>query len=236
VLDLLPGPGVTNALTAIAEAYADSSPVLLLASQLPSSTVNLDREDFHQLRDVEAVLGSVTQWGVRPGRAEDIGPAVKEAFRRFDTGRPRPCYLDLPMDILSAKVGATVVALQGDRHRHASSAFPLGDVHRAAEALMGASRPLLLVGGGAWRASGLLRELVELLSIPVVMTSSGKGIVAEDHPLSLGDGGWRISSDGGHRAGRHDLALAFRLSRPVGGRKIIRIVHVDIDQRSTIPT
>ncbi len=53
----VPGPGVTNALTAIAEAYADSSPVLLLASQLPSATVTVDREDFHQLRDVEAVLG-----------------------------------------------------------------------------------------------------------------------------------------------------------------------------------
>ena len=64
----VPGPGVTNALTAIAEAYADSSPVLLLASQLPSGTVTVDREDFHQLRDVEAVLGSVTQWGVRPAR------------------------------------------------------------------------------------------------------------------------------------------------------------------------
>jgi thiamine pyrophosphate-dependent acetolactate synthase large subunit-like protein len=230
----VPGPGVTNALTAIGEAYADSSPVLLLASQLPSSTVNLDREDFHQLRDVEAVLGSVTQWGVRPGRAEDIGPAVNEAFRRFDTGRPRPCYLDLPMDILSAKVGATVVAHHGDRHRHASSAFPLGDVHRAAEALMGASRPLLLVGGGAWRASELLRELVELLSIPVVMTSSGKGIVAEDHPLSLGDG-WMAHQLGREALEQADTILAIGVrfgplttswwTRQINGH----IIHVDID-------
>src|SRR6202521_371776 len=102
----VPGPGVTNVLTAIGEAYADSSPVLLLASQLASGTVAIDREDFHQLRDTEAVLGSVTQWGVRPTRAEDIGRAVEGAFCRFETGRPRPCYVDLPMDLLSANVDA----------------------------------------------------------------------------------------------------------------------------------
>src|SRR3989454_8622911 len=105
----VPGPGVTNALTAIGEAYADSSPVLLLASQLPSGTVALDREDFHQLRDSATVLASVTQWGVRPRRAEDIGRAVEEAFCRFETGRPRPCYVELSMDLLSANADATVV-------------------------------------------------------------------------------------------------------------------------------
>jgi len=147
----VPGPGVTNALTAIGEAYADSSPVLLLASQLPSGTVNVDREDFHQLRDVEAVLRSVTQWGVRPARVEEIGRAVDEAFRRFETGRPRPCYVDLPMDLLSAKVDSTVFAHQADRSPCPSGAPPHADVRRAAEALMAASRPLLLVGGGGFR-------------------------------------------------------------------------------------
>src|SRR6267143_4521933 len=124
----VPGPGVTNALTAIGEAYADSSPVLLLASQLPTATVVLDREDFHQLRDGEAVLRSVTQWGVRPACAEEIGGAVDEAFRRFETGRPRPCYVDLPMDLLSAKVDETVLAHQADRSRCAPGAVPLADV------------------------------------------------------------------------------------------------------------
>src|ERR1700694_1822184 len=74
----VPGPGVPNPLTAIGEAYADASPVLLLASQLASDTVAIDREDFHQLRDTEAALRSVPQWGVRPARAEDIGPAGDE--------------------------------------------------------------------------------------------------------------------------------------------------------------
>ena len=230
----VPGLGVTNALTAIGEAYADSSPVLLLASQLPSGTVNVDREDFHQLRDVEAVLRSVTQWGVRPARVEEIGRAVDEAFRRFETGRPRPCYVDLPMDLLSAKVDSTVFAHQADRSPCPSGAPPHADVRRAAEALMAASRPLLLVGGGAWRAADSLRELVDRLSIPVVMTNSGKGIIPEDHPLSLGDG-WMV-----HQLGREALeqadcifAIGVRFgplttswwTRQISGR----VVHVDID-------
>src|SRR5262249_42640682 len=71
----VPGPGVTNALTAVGEAYADSSPVLVLATQLSSATVVRDREDFHQLRDTQALLPSRSQWGVPPARAPAIGPA-----------------------------------------------------------------------------------------------------------------------------------------------------------------
>ncbi len=230
----VPGPGVTNALTAIGEAYADSSPVLLLASQLPSGTVTVDREDFHQLRNTEAVLASVTQWGVRPARAEEIGQAVDEAFRRFETGRPRPCYLDLPMDLLSAKVDRGILAHDAARNRRASAVLPLADVGRAAEALMAASRPLLLIGGGAWKAAQSLRELVELLSIPVVMTSAGKGIVSEDHPLSLGDG-WMAHQLGREALEQADFILAIGarfgpLTTSWWTRRISgRVVHVDID-------
>jgi thiamine pyrophosphate-dependent acetolactate synthase large subunit-like protein len=230
----VPGPGVTNALTAIGEAYADSSPVLVLASQLSSRTVTMDREDFHQLRDTEAVLGSVTQWGVRPASADEIGRAVDEAFCRFNTRRPRPCYLDLPLDLLSATVDSPMPADQPGRRRYASSAVPPADVRRAADALMDASRPLLVIGGGAWRAATPLRELVERLSIPVMMTSSGKGIVPEDHALSLADG-WMVHQLGREALEQADVVLAVGVrfgplmtswwTRQIGAR----IIHVDID-------
>src|SRR5262245_18125581 len=178
----VPGPGVTNAMTAIGEAYADSSPVLWLASQLPSDTVKSDRKDFHQLRDSTTVLSAVTQWGMRPTRAEEIGGAVDEAFRRFETGRPRPCYLDLPMDLLGATVDTADVEHHDDLNRCRSDTLAAADIDRAAEAMMSARRPVMLVGGGAWKAGPPLQELAERLSIPVVMTSRGKGIIAEDHP------------------------------------------------------
>jgi acetolactate synthase-1/2/3 large subunit len=97
-----------------------------------------------------------------------------------------------------------------------------------------ASRPLLLVGGGAWKAAASLRELVELLSIPVVMTSSGKGIVAEDHPLSLGDG-WMVHQLGRDALEQADVILAIGVrfgplttswwTRRISGE----VLHVDID-------
>jgi thiamine pyrophosphate-dependent acetolactate synthase large subunit-like protein len=230
----VPGPGVTNALTAIGEAYADSSPVLLLASQLDSRTVGMDREDFHQLRDSEAVLAAVTQWGTRVTRADDIARAVDEAFRRFDTGRPRPCYLDLPMDLLSATVDELGSGRPSDA-QHDPPAMPVAEIDRAAGMLLSASRPLLLVGGGAWRAADSLQLLAERLSIPVVMTSSGKGIVAEDHRLSLGDG-WMAHQLGRDALEQADVILAIGVrfgplttswwTREMPGQ----LVHADIDR------
>jgi thiamine pyrophosphate-dependent acetolactate synthase large subunit-like protein len=228
----VPGPGVTNALTAIGEAYADSSPVLLLASQLPSDTVALDREDFHQLRNPESVLASVTQWGVRPARVEDIGQAVAQAFRRFEGGRPRPCYLDLPMDLLSAKIETTLRPV--GPLAAARPVVPLSDVQRAIDLLLAASRPVLLVGGGAWRAAAFVQQLAERLSIPVIMTSSGKGVVPEDHHLSFGDG-WMVHQIGREALEHADFILAIGVrfgplttswwTRQISGR----VVHVDID-------
>src|SRR5262249_12404909 len=108
------------------------------------------------------------------------------------------------------------------------------DIDRAAEAMMSARRPVMLVGGGAWKAGPPLQELAERLSIPVVMTSSGKGIIAEDHPLSLGDG-WMSHQLGREALEQADFVLAVGVrfgplttswwTRRIGGR----VVHIDID-------
>lgn len=195
----VPGPGVTNALTGIAEAYADSSPVLLLSTQLATATIARDTEDFHQLRDTEGVLRSVTAWGTRPSDAADVPAAVHEAFRRFRSERPRPIYIDLPMDVLAAP---TAVAPAAPAEAERPSAPDAAVVDRAAAMLRAAKRPLLLVGGGARDAAAPMRELIDALGIPVVMSSSGKGVLAEDHPLSLGDG-WMA-----HQLGREALEAA----------------------------
>jgi thiamine pyrophosphate-dependent acetolactate synthase large subunit-like protein len=227
----VPGPGVTNALTGIAEAYADSSPVLLLASQLAAPTLAADKEDFHQLRDTDAVLRSVTAWGTRPASVDDVGPAVAEAFQRFHTARPRPCYLELPMDLLAAPAEGVAPATV----RPCVRAEPDPEHVAAAVALLArAGRPLLLLGGGARDAAEPLRTLAERLAIPVVMSSSGKGVVPEDHPLSVGDG-WMAHQLGREALERADCVLAVGcrfgpLTTSWWSRRIPgEIVHVDID-------
>lgn len=231
----VPGPGVTNALTAIGEAYADSSPVLLLASQLATAIADAENEDFHQLRDPQAVMGAVTQWGCRPSSAEEIPAAVHEAFRRFRSDRPRPCYLDLPMDLLAATV--TAPASGRSAASPAPNERPTGDraaIDRASELLLAAERPVLLVGGGAWEAAAPLRPLVELLGLPAAMTSSGKGIVPEDDPLSLGDG-WMAHQLGREALEQADCLLAIGtrfgpLTTSWWSLKLRgRLIHVDID-------
>jgi acetolactate synthase-1/2/3 large subunit len=235
----VPGPGVTNAMTAIGEAYADSSPLLFLATQLASTTVTLDREDFHQLRDSDAVLRSVTQWGARPVVPEDIGAAVDEAFRRFTSVRPRPVYLDLPMDLLNgvcdrppsgSRAGAGTKT--AGNAAHGSISTP--DVERAVGMLLNARRPLLMLGGGAWKAAASVRRLLERMPIPTMMTSSGKGILPEDHQLSLGDG-WMAHQLGREALEEADAILAVGVrfgplttswwTRRIEGT----LIHVDLD-------
>jgi acetolactate synthase-1/2/3 large subunit len=231
----VPGPGVTNALTAIGEAYADSSPLLFLATQLASTTVVLDREDFHQLRDSDAVLRSVTQWGARPVHPEDIGPAVDEAFRRFGTVRPRPVYLDLPMDLLNGMCDRPPSTRSDARTPPAAQrSISPPDVERSVEMLVTARRPLLLLGGGAWRAAATVRRLLARMPIPTMMTSSGKGIVPEDHQLSLGDG-WMAHQLGREALEEADVILAVGVrfgplttswwTRRIQGE----LIHVDLD-------
>jgi thiamine pyrophosphate-dependent acetolactate synthase large subunit-like protein len=200
----VPGPGLTNALTGIGEAYADSSPVLLLASQLATGTIAVDKEDFHQLRDTEPVLRSVTQWGARPVTPDDISLAVREAFERFARGRPRPCYLDLPMDVLASPAGDPI---EPERPLDLRQADVGDEIASAAAMILRAERPLMLLGGGAREAAHTLRELAERLQIPVIMSSSGKGIVPEDHALSLGDG-WMVHQLGREALERADCVLA----------------------------
>jgi thiamine pyrophosphate-dependent acetolactate synthase large subunit-like protein len=157
---------------------------------------------------------------------------VDDAFNRFEAGRPRPCYLDLPMDLLEARVD---VSLATEKARSNDVlANQAVDVNGVLEALLSASRPLLFLGGGAWKAAASLRQLIELVNVPVVMTNSGKGVVPEDHPLSLGDG-WMTHQLGREALEQADVILAIGVrfgplttswwTRQMSGR----LIHVDID-------
>src|SRR5262249_884260 len=146
----------------------------------------------------------------------------------------RPCYIDLPMDLLSANADEPAVEQPVEAWRRGAEALPVAEIDRAVRMLMMARRPLILAGGGAWKAAGAIQRLAGRLSIPVVLASSGKGVIPEDHRLSLGDG-WMAHQLGREALEQADVVLAVGVrfgplttswwTRRIGGE----IIHVDID-------
>jgi acetolactate synthase-1/2/3 large subunit len=179
------GPGATNALTGVAEAWADSIPILLTSGQV--NAADLDREcgNYHEI-DLEAIFSPVTKWCGTVRRGGQIPAMVGQAFQAMTTGRPRPAALFLPQDLMRCECKETVGEIG---FAPAPTPTVPGDaIDRAASVLADARRPIILAGGGAlWAGAGAeLRLVAERLGAPVVTTLNGKGIIDERDPISLG--------------------------------------------------
>ncbi len=178
---VISGPGVTNTLTPMGQAYADSIPLLVISSDTVSASQGLGQGWLHEVTDLAAVTRPVTSFSIRaehPGQAEEL---VHRAFALFAGARPRPVHIAIPVDVLEAPVAAawTPRALP-------SRTRPGGeDVTRAAALLDQAERPLIIAGGGAAGATRLT-ALAEQLAAPVLTTTAAKGVVPDSHPLALG--------------------------------------------------
>ena len=176
------GPALTNALTAAATAYAESQPMLLLSTGMPTGTEGRDLGQLHEIRDATAAMAALIGNSRRVYSPDEAAAAVTEAFASFTGRRPRPAHVEIPIDVLEQSwTGETTRA----RTVPAPRPDPEG-VRRAAEALVGAARPLIIAGGGAVDAQAALTALAEALGAPVATTVNGKGVVDEAHPLSVG--------------------------------------------------
>ncbi|MEU8132916.1 thiamine pyrophosphate-binding protein [Streptodolium elevatio] len=181
---VVPGVGLYNAGAGLATAYAASSPVLLLAGQIPRDAIDRGSGALHEIHrqlDVVAPVAGHTA-GIR--HAAEVPGAVHRAFAAMRTGRPRPAVLDVPPEALAEKADVKLPAA-AERRR----AQPDPDAVRdAAALLLRAERPLLWAGGGAVSAGAhdALTAIAEHLQAPVVTTREGKGAVDDRHPLSVG--------------------------------------------------
>ncbi|GAA5128691.1 thiamine pyrophosphate-binding protein [Pseudonocardia adelaidensis] len=176
------GPGLTNAMTAAAAAYAESQPVLVLSPGVPTGAEGADLGLLHETKDASGAMGRLVRWSRRVASPEEAADAVTEAFAAFRGTRPRPVHLEIPLDVLeqpwggSPWVGAVTPVPAPDA----------ADVRRAATLLAGARRPLVIAGGGAVDAAAEVRGLAEALRAPVATTVNGKGVLDESHPLAVG--------------------------------------------------
>lgn len=180
------GPAILNAAASLGTAYCDSSPVLCVASQIPSDGIGKEKGYIHECRDQLACLQPVTAWCERADTVTAIPDVLHKAFTIMQTGRPRPVAIEVPCDILDAVDEVTTFAAAGiDR-----LSPPPEQIEQAFSLLTTARRPLIWSGGGVILsdASDELRQLAEHLQAPVCTTVQGKGALAADHPLLVGSG------------------------------------------------
>ena len=176
------GPGITNAITALATAYADSVPVLAISPGPVRGTVGKDIGWLHEVKNQQAALDAVCARSVRVESADEIPHVVASIFAGFAEARPRPVHLEVPVDVL-----------EGGWTRRPLATRPLARpavpsravVEEIASALEVSAKPLLVVGGGARAAADQVRSLADL-GIRVLTTVNGKGILDEQHPAALG--------------------------------------------------
>ncbi len=181
---VVPGAAVYNAAPGLANAYARSIPVLLIAGQVPRSALGRNLGAVHEVADQPSAVRSITKWQRQAARPRAVPEAVFEAFRQMRTGRPRPVFLEIPPE---ACVEREDVQLR-DSARVSRVVPSMEDLRQAAQAVAKARSPLIYAGGGVARsnAEGALVALAEATNIPVITSSGGKGAIPDNHPLSYG--------------------------------------------------
>jgi acetolactate synthase I/II/III large subunit len=229
------GPGATNLVTPITDAFMDSIPLVAITGQVPRPVIG---NDAFQEADITGITMPVTKHSYKVMDPEEIPTVIAEAFHIATTGRPGPVLVDIPKDVLQARTGfewPDSVRLPGYR----PTARPnRRQVKAAAELIRRANRPLFYVGGGVLkgRASLELLALVEEVGAPVVTTLMARGAFPDDHPLCLGMPGMHGSYAAVTAMQRSDLliALGARFDDRVTGKlddfaPEAKIIHADAD-------
>ncbi len=229
------GPGATNLTTGILNAYMDSSPVVAISGQVPTSLLGADA---FQEADMLSVMLPITKHNFIVHRAEDVPRVVRLAFKIATTGRPGPVHIDLPKDAQAGKADFKIPA--DVEYPKAVKLEPdVGQIHMAVNLLTQAERPLIFAGGGVvWSgASPEVVALAEMLGAPVVTSLLGKGAIPEDHPLSMGMLGMHGRMAANLAISECDVLLGVGVrfdDRATGDVRYFapkaKIVHIDIDQ------
>ena len=235
------GPGATNLVTGIANAYMDSSPVIALTGQVPTYTPNssyMIGKDAFQEADIIGITTPITKHNFQVKQAAEIPKTVRMAFHIATTGRPGPVLIDLPKNTQTDTAEMDFsdrIEIRG--YKPTYNPHPI-QVKKATELLVGAEKPMILAGGGVTssNASQELLELAELLMAPVATTLMGKGCFPENHPLSIGNIGMHGTRAANQLILEADVLLAVgtrfsdrstgNLDKFCSGKKIIQI---DID-------
>ena len=231
------GPGATNLVTPIANAYMDSVPMVAITGQVKRAAIGLDS---FQEADITGITLPVVKHSYLVTSPEDLPRIIHEAFHIAATGRPGPVLIDIPVDVTMEDMDydpQAAVKLDLPGYRPTIKGHPK-QVREAARVIAEAERPLIYAGGGiiSANASEELRELALYGHIPVATTLTGKGCFPEDHELSMGMLGMHGTQYANYAMSHADIVLAIgvRFDDRVTGNLAAfapraRFIHVDVD-------
>ena len=185
---VVPGPGLLNAAAGLSTAYSASSPVLMIAGQVPRRNIGRDVGVLHEVNDQMDAIAGVTKWRRRVLEVGDVASAVRAAVRQLRSGRPRPVHIEFPPDVLEDESDVTLLPPADDDR----AAAPETAIVTAVQMLVAAQRPVIYAGGGAVLSGAheALVAIAEHVQAGIATTAEGKGVVSETSDLSLGAALW----------------------------------------------
>ena len=223
------GPGTTNLVTGVANAFVDAAPLIAVGGSSPR--VYLGMEAFQEIDQV-ALMRPITKWAARVLDARRIPELVATAFRQATTGRPGPVYLDLPGDVLGEAVDEAAVTFPPRWQPAPRAQGDPAAIVDAVALLARAERPLIIGGSGVWwsDAASAFESFVDATGIPFYTTPIARGMVAEDHALAFLNARAKAFAEA-------DVVLAvgtrfnyvLQFGRPPRFAADLKVIHVDVN-------
>lgn len=229
------GPGATNLLTGIADAMLDSTPVVCISAQVPSTALGTD---FFQEADMINMTVPITKWNYQITRFEEMVPTIAKAFYIARAGRPGPVYIEVTKDALTARGDYHWKPCTGIRSYNPVPTVDPATAQAALKLINEAEQPLLLVGNGV-KISGAEEAVIRLAeagNIPIASTLMGLSCIPSDHPLYIGMVGMHGNVAGNLMTQEADLLIAVGMrfsDRVTGNLKTYapkaKVIHIEID-------
>ena len=232
------GPGFTNAVTGLANAYIDSIPMVVISGQVPISMIGTDA--FQEI-DAVGISRPCVKHNYLVKDAKDLPRILKEAFYIARSGRPGPVHVDIPKDVTAQVAKFSYPEKITMRTYKPTYKGNSRQIKKVVDAIANSNRPILYVGGGAVNsgASELVREFAKMTGIPAVETLMARGVLGDKNPLLMGMVGMHGCYSANMAMSEADLMIAFgpRFDDRVTGKlsefaKHAKVIHVDIDPSS----
>jgi len=183
---IITGPGMTNIATAMGQALADSIPMLVISSVNRSYQLGMGEGRLHEMTGQREMIAGVSRFSHTLLRPDELPKLLARAFAVFNSGRPGPVHIEIPIDVITAP--AEHLFVRASIVPSAPGPSPKA-IEIAADLLTGANAPLIAIGGGAVNAADDIRYLAEAVDAPVINTVNAKGVLPYSHPLAVGGSG-----------------------------------------------